>query len=235
MKTFVFYTKFVSYLVGAMFKMKKLNNIKENKSKEEAEDYLNEQVKGWVNYVIKITGCKVNVKGKQNLPKGNCLFVSNHQGYADIPVIMSVVERPLGFIAKKEMEKHTIMSSWMKEIHCVFMDRSNIRESVKAINEGVENLKNGYSMVIFPEGTRSKGGPIAEFKKGSLKLGTKADVAIVPIAINGSYKIYEENNGKIEPADINVTICKPVYAKDYTREEQNNLADIIREVIKENM
>lgn len=235
MNTSVFYIKFVSYLVNAIFKMKKLNYIKKHKNQEEAEKYLNEQVKKWVNCMIKITGCKVNVEGKENLPRENCLFVSNHQGYADIPVIMNSVDRPIGFVAKKEIEKYTIISSWMKEIHCVFMDRSNLRESIKAINEGIEILKNGYSMVIFPEGTRSKGGPIAEFKKGSLKLGIKADIPIVPIAINGSYKLYEENNGKVVPAEVKIKICEPIYAKNLTKEEQNNLAEIVRDIIKENM
>lgn len=140
----------------------------------------------------------------------------------------------MGFIAKKELEKIKAISGWMKEIHCVFMDRSNVRESIKAINEGVENLKNGHSMVIFPEGTRSKGPSLGEFKKGSMKLAIKAEVPIVPIAIDGTYKAREGNKGnKITSADVKITIAKPINVKELTKEEKSNLSENIRNILNE--
>jgi 1-acyl-sn-glycerol-3-phosphate acyltransferase len=123
----------------------------------------------------------------------------------------------------------------MKEIHCVFIDRSNIRESVKSINEGVENLKNGYNMCIFPEGTRSKGDQVGEFKKGSMKLALKSNSLVVPVAINGTYKVLEANGWKIKPADVSVKILKPIDTQSISKEEKKDLSNIIRNSIIKNM
>ncbi|MEA4826022.1 MAG: lysophospholipid acyltransferase family protein, partial [Clostridium sp.] len=137
--------------------------------------------------------------------------------------------------AKKEMAKIPLISRWMRNIRCVFIDRKNVRESLKAINEGANNLKNGYSMVIFPEGTRSKSHNIGEFKKGSLKMATKAKVPIVPITIDGSYKIFEEHNGWLRKGEIKLTIEKPIYLEKLSQEEQKNLSEIVKAEIVKNL
>src|SRR5699024_1808110 len=93
---------------------------------------------------------------------------------------------PHGFIAKVELTKFPIVSQWMKEMKCIFMDRSDRRQSLQSIKEGINILKNGHSMVIFPEGTRSKSDAMGEFKAGSMTLATKSGVPIVPITISGS-------------------------------------------------
>ncbi|EKN42049.1 1-acyl-sn-glycerol-3-phosphate acyltransferase, partial [Clostridium botulinum CFSAN001627] len=124
---------------------------------------------------------------------------------------------------------------WMKEMKCVFMDRQNVRAAVKTINEGVENLKNGYSMLIFPEGTRSRGENLGEFKKGSMKLGIKAGVPIVPIAINGTYNVLEANGRKIKAADVDLIICPPIYPNELSKEEQNNLSETIKDIIQKEL
>lgn len=236
MNIFLFYVYVVLNFIGTLFLKLKLNYLKKYGTKEEAEDYLNKIVSKWSRNILDKAGVKVNVTGNENLPEGNCLFVSNHQGNFDFFAILGYVNKPMGFVAKKEILKIKIASTWMKEIHCVFIDRENIRESVKAIKEAIENLKNGYSMAIFPEGTRSKGHNIGEFKKGSLKLGTKTDVPIVPITVDGSYKIFEENDGKkIVPSEIRLIIGKPLYAKDFSVEEKKNLAGTIHNIIKNNL
>ncbi len=90
-------------------------------------------------------------------------------------------------------------------------------------------------MLIFPEGTRSRGENLGEFKKGSMKLGIKAGVPIVPIAINGTYKVREANNGKIKAADVDLIVCPPIYPKELSKEEQNNLSETIKEVIQKEL
>ena len=111
----------------------------------------------------------------------------------------------------------------MKQIKCVFIDRKSIRESMKSINEAAE---------IFPEGTRSKGPKIGEFKKGSLKLALKAQVPIVPIAIDGSYKLREGNKySMIKSAKVKVTICKPIYTEKLSKEELSNISNTVKQEI----
>lgn len=231
MKTKLLWTYFGLYIGTTVFKKMKLESLKKKNDEQEQKQYIQKVVLRWANSVVDAVGIKINVIGKENIPDVNCLFVANHQSNADIPVMLSALDKTVGFIAKKEMEKIPLVSYWMREIKCIFMDRDNIRESIKSINEGVEILKQGDSLVIFPEGTRSKNNIIGEFKKGSMKLGTKAGVPIVPVAICGSYKALEGNNNKFRKAKVNVIIHKPIQPELLSKEEQNNLSETIREII----
>lgn len=225
--------RFGTYMINTLFRKRKIEKVRKLKGDKEAEKLVNECVYDWAKYLVDNVGIDINVKGLENLPKGNCLYVANHQSLFDIPVLLVAIGKPMGFIAKKEMENLAIISSWMKAIHCVFMDRANVREAVKAINQGIKNLNDGYSMVIFPEGTRSKGPKVGEFKKGSMKLATKSKVPVVPITIDGTYKAREGNEkNKIKPAKVNIIINKPIYMDELTKEQQGSLAQDIREIIK---
>lgn len=236
MKSLLFYLDFFKYVIVANCKKSKFEKLKQAASKEDIQRYMDKVVTEWASHVLNYVGAKIDVVGRENIPQGACLYVANHQGFFDIPIIVESVGSSLGFIAKKELLKFKVLTYWMNQMHCILMDRSNIRESMKAINEGVENLKNGYSMVIFPEGTRSKGPSIGEFKKGSLKLALKSGVPIVPVAIDGSYKLREGNEkSKIKPGEVKVTICKPIYTENLSREEQTKLTDIVRDVIAKNI
>ena len=135
--------------------------------------------------------------------------------------------------AKIELAKLPFINRWMEHLHCVFMDRSDVRQSLKVINQAADYLKQGYSMVIFPEGTRSKGDTLGEFKPGSLKLATKAGVPIVPITIQGSYKIMEQNKFQIKPAKVKITIHKPILTSDLSKEQASDLPNVVRETIKQ--
>ncbi|HCL4548421.1 1-acyl-sn-glycerol-3-phosphate acyltransferase [Clostridium botulinum] len=232
MKSFIFYLGFGFYMLLSLLRIIKLKYLKRKGNKEEIDRYINKSVLGWANFIVNGIGIKVNKKGLENVPDGPCLFVGNHQGLLDVPVIVSSLDRYVGFVAKKEMLKLKILTYWMKEMKCVFMDRQNVRAAVKTINEGVENLKNGYSMLIFPEGTRSRGENLGEFKKGSMKLGIKAGVPIVPIAINGTYNVLEANGRKIKAADVDLIICPPIYPNELSKEEQNNLSQTIKDIIQ---
>ena len=235
MKSFILYLGFAFYMLLSLLRIIKLKYLKKRGNKEEIDQYINKSVVGWANFIVKTIGIKINKKGLENVPKGACLFVGNHQGLLDVPVIVSSLDRYVGFVAKKEMLKLRILTYWMKEMKCVFMDRQNIRAAVKTINEGVQNLKNGYSMLIFPEGTRSRGEKLGDFKKGSMKLGVKAGVPIVPIVIDGTYKIREANGGKIKAAEVDLIICPPIYPKELSKEEQNNLSETIKDIIQKEL
>lgn len=186
----------------------------------------------WAKFVMWLSGAKVKVYGTENIPKDEAvLFVGNHQSNFDIPLLLSSIDVPRGFITKKELEKWPIISMWMRYINCIFMDRSNIRKSAEAIVQGIQILKKGYSMVIFPEGTRSKGKKVAEFKAGSFKLALKSKVKIIPVTINGSYKLLEANGGKIRPADVEVYFHKPIDVTNLSKEEIAELHNDVRNII----
>lgn len=235
MKSLIFYLGFAFYMLLSLLRIIKLKYLKRKGNKEEIDRYINKSVVGWANFIVNGIGIKINKKGLENVPDGPCLFVGNHQGLLDVPVVVSSLDKYVGFVAKKEMLKLKILTYWMKEMKCVFMDRQNVRAAVKTINEGVENLKNGYSMLIFPEGTRSRGENLGEFKKGSMKLGIKAGVPIVPIAINGTYNVLEANGRKIKAADVDLIICPPIYPNELSKEEQNNLSATIKDIIQKEL
>ncbi|MBU3803256.1 MAG: 1-acyl-sn-glycerol-3-phosphate acyltransferase, partial [Candidatus Cellulosilyticum pullistercoris] len=148
----------------------------------------------------------------------NVVFISNHQGNFDIPLLMGYIDMPKGFISKIEAKKIPIVAKWMELIHCVFMDRSTLKGSAGAIIEGIKTLKAGHSLVIFPEGTRSKSDHMGEFKSASFKLATKPGIPIVPVTIDGSYKIMEQNHNKIKPAHVKITIHPMIETKGLSKE-----------------
>ena len=235
MKTIYFYLRLFTNLIWINFKKSKFNSIKEHKTRAEADAYLANMVWNWSNFVLKIAGLNLTVIGKENIPDEPCVFVGNHQSNFDIPVILSNTNRVTGAIAKKDMERIPIMSYWMRQIHSVFMDRENPREALKSISEGIENLKNGYSMIIFPEGTRSRSNSMGEFKKGSMRLAVKAGVPIVPITVYDTYKAMEGNNGKIKKANAKLIIGKPIYLDTMSKEEKADIAEMVQGIIQSNL
>lgn len=187
----------------------------------------------WSRLLVVLSGSKVEVIGEENLPEGPVLYVSNHQSNFDIPIFISYINRPKGFIAKVELTKLPFVASWMRQMKCVFMDRKDIRQSITAINQGAEYLKQGYSMIIFPEGTRSSKKEMGEFKAGSFKLAVKSGVPIVPVAINGSYNIMEKGSFIIKPAKVQINILKPIYVSELSKEEVKVLHDRVHKEIED--
>lgn len=187
------------------------------------------------NGLVKRSGSDINIVGAEKIPDGPVLFVSNHQSNFDIPLMMAFVNKPKSYIAKVELANIPLVSRWMKVGKCIFIDRENPRQSLKAINQGISILKSGHSMVIFPEGTRSKGPHMQEFKKGSLRLAIKSGVPIVPVTISGSYKMMEANNGKIKPANVKITVSNPIYTDQLTKEEESGLSNRVYEIIEGNL
>ena len=231
-RTIFFYLCFmISFIVTSFFRI----NVKILTSKgdiKRRDEYVYKVVYIWSRFIMTISGAKVNVIGLENLPKDQTvLFISNHQSNFDIPLLLSSINVSKGFIAKKELEKWPFISTWMKYINCIFMDRDNLRKSAESIVEGINLLKSGYSMVVFPEGTRSKGKPVAEFKGGSFKLATKSKCSIVPLTINGTYKLLESNNNRIKGADIELVIHPPIDINKLNKEELEKLPEIVHSVI----
>lgn len=233
-------------LVGALFrtgiyllkhqKEKKLCFRLEKEGKLAERDALIEKlVPGWATYMIDLVGSKkatINIKGETNIPKDeSVVFVANHQSYLDIPVIISSTKKPVGFIAKYEILKIPLLSDWMKLMQCVFLKRQSPRQSVEAMSKGVETIKKGYSLVIFPEGHRSRCDTMKPFHHGSFKLAFRSEVPIIPVTIDGSFHLYEENK-KPMPGNVNVTFHPPVRTAGLTKEQQNEVVESIFQTIK---
>ncbi|GAA0766645.1 lysophospholipid acyltransferase family protein [Clostridium subterminale] len=232
LRTIIWFGHFAISLLTKIGPMYKVNSLEKQGRIEEKETYIHKVTSKWAMSQLKYSGATVSVYGKGNIPNNiPVVFISNHQGNFDIPLLMSYINKPKGFIAKIETLKIPLVRTWMRYIHCVFMDRSNLRKSASAIIEGVKIIKEGHSLVIFPEGTRSKGGPLGEFKSGSFKLATKSNAPIVPITIKGSYKLMEANNNRIKAANVELFIHPPIETKNLSKEEQEKLPDMVKEII----
>lgn len=236
LRTLLFFIVFWIYQLYGLFLYFHLNWLEKNSSPEKAAQYLHSVTKTWAKTMVKITGSTVTVMGAEKIPANSAvLFVSNHQANFDIPILLGYLDKPKGFVAKVELAKLPLVSTWMEKIQCVFLDRDNVRNSLQAINQAIEILKNGHSMIIFPEGTRSKCEQMGEFKKGSLKLAIKAQAPIVPLTINGSYKIMGQKGMVIEPAQVKVVVGDPIYPTNLSKEEKENLAELVKERIAANL
>ena len=199
---------------------------------KELDEYAFKITTKWAKKRMKVSGANIVVHNQEKIPKDEpVLFMSNHQGNFDIAIFMASIEKNTGFVAKIEMTKALIVRKWMKYIHCIFMDRSDIKQSLKIILEGIDVLKNGHSLVVFPEGTRSQCDEMRQFKHGSFKLATKSKVAIVPVTLDGSYKIMEQNGGKITPARVDVYVHDPIPTKGLTKDEINELPNKVMDII----
>ncbi len=180
---------------------------------QEYDQLIHIEPQKWASGIMERTKSTVSITGLENLPEGPALFVSNHEGNFDIPVLLSTIPKPFGFISKKEVKKLPIISMYMEQMNCVFLDRTDRRSALKSITDTVEKLKDGHSILIFPEGTRSKGQGLGEFKSGFMRIAKDAGVPILPIAIHGTSDIMEKNNNKVLPADVKVQILNPISAE----------------------
>ncbi len=236
LKTIYVAIDLVTRLIFSLPSLRKANALdREDKAKEREE--LTYNVIGKIaKRLLKVSGTSVKVIGEENVPsEGPILFVGNHQSYFDIPILLTNIKRYKGFIAKTELAKIPILKQWMEKLNCVFIDRKDARQSLKAINKGIKHLKSGYPMVIFPEGTRSADGTLGEFKPGSLKMATKAKATIVPITIKGAYKIMSKDSLAIRPANVELVISKPIYMDDETIADPKGLTDRVKNIISEEL
>jgi len=187
----------------------------------------------WASKVEELYHMSMDIRGRENIPaEDGCVFISNHQGYADIIAMFLALEgKQIGFIAKDSLEKAPYFGKWIKNIRGIYIHRGNAREALKTIQEGVATLKEGFNLVIFPEGTRSQGPEMAHFKGGSFKLATKTKAPIVPVTINGSYRAFEEK-GIMCPAKITVVIHPAIQTKDLDRKALNDMEANVEDTIR---
>ena len=160
------------------------------------------------------------------------LYVGNHRSYYDIVLTLSLFPRVTGYVAKKEMNKWPLLNIWMRNIHCLFLDRENIKEGLKTILTGVEKVKNGISLCIFPEGTRNKvNDTMLPFHEGSFKLADKGDVPIIPMTLVNSAGIFEDHLPKIKRTTVVIDFGKPIYIKDLEKDVRRNLGTYVSGII----
>ncbi|MDO4292440.1 MAG: lysophospholipid acyltransferase family protein [Eubacteriales bacterium] len=185
--------------------------------------------------VLRLSGVSVTYLGEERVPKDMpVLYVGNHRSYFDIVLTYVRVPRTTGYIAKKEFLKIPLLSAWMKNLHCLFLDRSDVKEGLKTILAAIDEMKKGVSICIFPEGTRNKtDAPLLPFHAGSLKIAEKSKCPIVPMAITNAAEIFENHLPKIKKARVIVEYGEPIYTDHLDREAKKALTDTVVQRISE--
>lgn len=176
---------------------------------------------------------KIDVHGQENIPREeNFVFFPNHQGLFDVLSIIEASDRPFSVVAKIEVKNIFFLKQVFAIMKAKFMDRDDVRQSLKVILSVTDEVKAGRNFLIFPEGTRSKNGNHpGDFKGGSFKCAMNARCPIVPVAMLNSYQAFDTNS--IHPVTVQVHFLEPLYYEDYKDMKSTEIAKIVRARIVE--
>ena len=188
----------------------------------------------WAKCILVASGVKVTVKGLHNIdPAGSYIYMSNHLSNFDIPVLMAYLPVQFRWLAKAELFKIPLFGHAMKRAGHIRIDRSDRKSAIQSINKAAKTIRNGVSVVIFPEGTRSQDNNIQPFKKGGFFLAVDSGVYIIPIIIHGTWFIMPKKRFLVKPGNVVLEITSPIDSSDYTRKTKDDLMEKIRNVILE--
>ena len=192
-------------------------------------------VQGAFKIVAFLSGVKLTVIGEEHVPKDQAvLYIGNHRSYFDIIITYAKCPRLTGYISKKEMEKVPLLRMWMRRLHCLFIDRKDVKEALKTILAGIDNVKNGISMCIFPEGTRNKTDELMlPFKEGSFKIAEKSGCPIIPMAITNSADVLEAHMPRVKKTHVILEYGKPIYPNELDKETKKKLGAYCQNMIAE--
>lgn len=178
----------------------------------------------WARRILKISGIQVIVEGADHLQKHETyVFVANHSSLFDIPVLQATIENDFRIIYKKELEKIPVFGYGLKKSPYIGIVREDPRKSMKSMELAIESIQKGSSVLVFPEGTRSKDGNLSEPKRGAFIIAAKSHKPIVPVAIKGTYEILSQGISGIRPRQVKVKIGKPIRVIPQTRSDESDL------------
>lgn len=231
MRTIIWFAYFWLYLLVLAPVTLYVSWLEKKGRQAQADRLVARFVANWARRLLWLAGAHITVTGQENLPEEPAVFIANHQGYFDIPLMLAYVGQPRGLVAKQEINRIPGIRTWMAHLHCLFVDRSSPRAGAQVMVDGAKMLENGRSLTIFPEGTRSRGGAMHEFKAGAFRIASRAGAPIVPVTIDGTHKLMEANHFWIHPAQVKVTIHPPVATRELGRDGLRMLPDRVKEQI----
>jgi 1-acyl-sn-glycerol-3-phosphate acyltransferase len=177
-------------------------------------------IRSWSRAILRAIGARITITGLENIPDDERLcFVGNHQGDLDIVIMLAYLPRPVGFIAKSQAAWFPFLNIWIAVLGSSFIKRNSPKQGMKAIARGVRSIERGHALVIYPEGTRSRGPAMLPFHKGAFKLATRSGATIVPVTIDGSWRVWEAHT-RIESGDVRVVVHPPIRTASLDVEER---------------
>ena len=197
-------------------------------------DYSSLRIVQWAfKVIVRLAGIELTVIGEENVPDEPVLFIGNHRSYFDIVITYARCKNLTGYIAKKEMLSIPLLRTWMKRLYCLFLDRENPKEGLKTILTGIDYLKAGTSIVIFPEGTRNKSiDGVLPFHAGSFKLAEKSGCRIIPMVQNNTAAALEDHLPFFKKTHTVLEFGKPIDVASMDREQKKTLAKDVQDLIE---
>ena len=189
----------------------------------------------WARIILFLSGVKARVYGLENIASdGPQIYMANHQSDFDIFIILTYIPGQFRWIAKKELYRIPVFGAAMKRAGYIPIDRFNRERAIASLNEAAETVRQGTSLMTFPEGTRSRDGTIKPFKKGLFYLALQAGVPIVPITIIGSGSIMPKRSLRVRPGEIVLVVDTPIDVADYSLDTREKLIATVRNRIIDN-
>jgi 1-acyl-sn-glycerol-3-phosphate acyltransferase len=200
-----------------------------------AENNIHKVAKLWAKILLLICNIKVEIIGKENILRGKPqIFMANHQSDFDILIVLAHIPGQFRWLVKKELFHIPVFGAAMKSAGYIEIDRNNREKAMQSLDQAALRIREGKSIMAFPEGTRSRFGEIKHFKQGTFYLAIKSGAPIVPISIIGSGEIMPKRSLKIKPGKIKLVIDKPIDVKNIMLENRQELITIVRNTIIKN-
>ena len=229
--TLKWFAKFFTSLVERNKKLKEVREMKRTMPWQEYRPTVDKEIKDWLRPLIDMAGVDFVVQGQEKIPLGEpIIYTPNHAGAFDIPaIVLTAPDSPI-FMAKKELGQIPFLKDWMDAVDCVFVDRSNKTSAHSSLQQAIDAVADGRSLVIFPEGTRSKTGELGEFRGGAMKIAMETGAKVVPVLIEGTRARLEET-GNVTAGTVHVTYLDPIETKGLTKEDFFSMPAQIRALL----
>lgn len=186
----------------------------------------------WASFILWIGGVKVEVRHSCELADEPYVFVANHASNLDIWLLLAHLQRDFRFISKKEWGRLPLFGWAMRASSMIFIDRGNSRNARESIVQAAARISGGLSIVLFPEGSRSRSGELREFKRGAMHLALRAKAALVPIAIRGAFSLMPPGRFSIVPGKVVLDVGRPIETSSRTFDDRHRLASEAHEQIR---
>lgn len=181
----------------------------------------------WSRLACFLALCPVKVKGRENLQKGQSyVFVANHQGAFDIFMMYGFLGVPIKWMMKIGLAKIPFVGTACRAAGFIFVDNSSARSAHRSISEAERRLKNGASLAVFPEGSRTYDGKLDRFRKGAFQIATDLNLPIVPITLNGPYYVLPIGSAFVRPHHMEMIIHPPIMIDKTLVSKNGNLQEL---------
>lgn len=188
----------------------------------------------WSRWILWSTGLPITFRGRENLVRGQqYIYIGNHSSALDIPLVLAILPGAVAFLAKVELFSIPYFGWIMRAMGSIPVNRSNLAEARKFVDRAVEALHTkGISLILYPEGTRTRDGHLLPFKKGGFRLAIRSRLPVVPVAVQGAFQATPPGALSLTPTPIRVTIGLPIPTDHITEKECDALLQQTREQIQ---